>query len=169
MNNLDLLVVKRSQIESMLDVLAFLSPKSHDGRLTTFLPFVVKTSPKESPVAAPVPTDEVNEIEGVEGELPLELKPALVPVKVEKEEVSLLALAKQKVNQDFVCFEWLQDFGSPVCKKSIEEFIEEVGTSICNKQAICNFELPSPTNGVSEVAQDNAFLQECIELQISDG
>lgn len=126
-------MVKRSNIEEILDVLVYLSPKCHDGRLNTFLPFSVRASANDQAAASAPQPAEVKDKEGVESEKPNDQKPVTKIQSSAAEDHSLKTIAKQKVNQDYICFEWLQDMGSPVCKKSVEELINELGASICNK------------------------------------
>lgn len=165
MNNLDLLVVKKKSIEDILEILAQMVPATQHGRLTTFLPFAVKAIVPEKSSAQPAPIQpiELKEKETTEGDKVVEVKSPTAS-KGEggtQENFSLRTVAQQKVNEDFICLEWLQEFGQPVSKKTVEEFAEELGTSIRNKQALGTHLLTSSTSRILEDFQICTKLKDC--------
>lgn len=127
--SLDILVVKRSHLEGLHDILEWLSPARPDGRPTACAPFAWQTSKVGKEKAAAGKNKEA------EGEKLLEAKPISKAEKV-GDSLSLQSAARQKVDEDFVSYEWLQEFGAPVCRRSVESFIADLAAAIRNKQAI---------------------------------
>lgn len=121
MNHLEVLVLKKSTIEGLLEVLGNVSP-SIGSRSSSFLPF------------------------GVLGAKSIDLENKVVDETSKLEEGGSLQMAKQLVDSDYIAFSWLQELGSPVCELSASEIVERIAELVSNKTAICSISFTSATN-----------------------
>lgn len=121
MNHLEVLVLKKSTIEGLLEVLNNVSP-SIGSRSSSFSPF------------------------GVLGTKSTDVDNKIADESSTPEEGGSLQTAKQLVDADYVAFSWLQELGSPVCELSASEIVERIAELVANKTAICSKVFTSAAN-----------------------
>lgn len=120
-------MARKSHLEALQEFLECMSPVSWNGKLTTFAPFASNLT---KPQNVPLHQAKDSELEK-QGE-----KQSAKFESLNAEESGSHSLAKQILNQDFVCFDWLQEFGSPVCKTNIEDFLVSLATAIYRKSSL---------------------------------
>ena len=133
MKNLELLVLKKSHIEPILEFLSLLSGRNDEEcRSTTFLPFATTENEKLNTAGTGSSKGKNQENLDTEGTTNSRERSS-EPAEGEREKCSLISMAKKEVNDEFLAFDWLQELGSRSSFRTVQNTLETLSLLICNQ------------------------------------